>query len=208
MKANRTLIINILLIVILFVSCKKEENTPPPTIAIAVGDSYQGGKIAYILQAGDIGYDANVLHGLIAAPSDQGQQGPWGCGQVGANSITISGADGTAIGTGAQNTIDIMNGCGTAGIAAELCGDLVLNGYSDWYLPSKDELEKLYLNQFAIGGFTPNFWYWSSTEVSTHVAWAHNFNVDYSVLTQPNLNGYFEQGGKAAGLNVRAIRSF
>jgi hypothetical protein len=206
----KNLFLNILLIVVLFVSCKKEENTPPPTIAVAVGDSYQGGKIAYILQAGDIGYDANVLHGLIAAPSDQGQSGTvtWGCGQVGPNSITISGADGTAIGTGAQNTIDIMNGCGTAGIAAELCGDLVLNGYSDWYLPSKDELEKLYLNQFAIGGFTLNSWYWSSTEVSTHIAWAFNFSADLSVPAQPIPNGYAVQNGKAGCSNVRAIRSF
>ena len=202
MKANRTLIINILLIVILFVSCKKEGNTPPPTNAVAVGDSYQGGKIAYILQAGDIGYDANVLHGLIAAPSDQGNA-QWGC-----QGTEISGADGTAIGTGAQNTIDIMNGCGTAGIAAELCGDLVLNGYSDWYLPSKDELEKLYLNQFAIGGFTLNSWYWSSTEVSTHIAWAFNFSADLSVPAQPIPNGYAVQNGKAGYSNVRAIRSF
>ena len=47
MKANRTLILNALLLVFLLVSCKKEENNPPPTIAI--GESYQGGKIAYII---------------------------------------------------------------------------------------------------------------------------------------------------------------
>ena len=39
-----------------------------------------------------------------------------------------------------------MAGCPTAGIAARLCGDLVLGGYSDWYLPAKNELEVLYYN--------------------------------------------------------------
>jgi hypothetical protein len=190
----KNLFLNILLIVVLFVSCKKEENTPPPTIAVAVGDSYQGGKIAYILQAGDIGYDANVLHGLIAAPSDQGPvgQASWGC-----NGILISVADGTAIGTGAQNTIDIMNGCGTAGIAAQLCGDLVLGGYSDWYLPSKNELNQLYINQDLIGGFANNY-YWSSTEVDSNDAWEQNF-------ANGNQIANFVKG---TNLYVRAVRSF
>jgi len=97
---------------------------------VAIGDSYQGGKVAYI--------DGTNIHGLIAATADQGTSTEWGC-----YGTAISGADGTAIGTGNQNTIDIMAGCSTAGIAARLAGDLVLNSYGDWHLPSKDELNKL-----------------------------------------------------------------
>src|SRR5688572_10190336 len=92
----------------------------------AVGDSYGGGKVAYILMPGDPGYVAGQIHGLIAATSNQSTSTQWGC--VG---TIIPGADGTALGTGNQNTIDIVNGCSEAGIAARICNDLVLGVYSD-----------------------------------------------------------------------------
>jgi hypothetical protein len=71
--------------------------------------------------------------------------------------------DGEWIGSGSGNTNEIINSCTQAGIAARLCGDLVLGGYSDWFLPSRDELFQMYLNKFAIGGFA-NDYYWSSSE--------------------------------------------
>ena len=168
---------------------------------IAIGNSYGGGILAYILQPNDPGYDANMAHGLIAATSDQGTA-QWGC-----YGTTIAGADGLAIGTGNQNTIDIMSGCATANIAARKCGDLDLNAYTDWYLPSIDELTKLYFNigqgapapNTNIGGFT-NSYYWSSTESGSNGAWGFAFNYG-NAGNATNIN-------KSNTFYVRAVRAF
>ena len=165
------------------------------TTILAIGDSYMGGIVGYILVSGDPGYNVGTLHGLIVATTIQGSGAgaiPWGCYPT-----IIPGADGTAIGTGNQNTIDIMAACATAGIPARLCGDLVLGGYSDWYLPSKDELNKLYLNRVAIGGFGSAL-YWSSSENSDIYAWLQPFSTGIQSVAGKNSYGY----------STRAVRSF
>jgi hypothetical protein len=152
-----------------------------------IGQSALGGVIAYINGGGTTG-----TTGLVATTADISSGAQWGC-----YGTTITGADGTAIGTGNQNTIDIMAGCATAGIAARLCGDLVQGGYSDWYLPSKDELNQLYLNRVAIGGFQ-NASYWSSSEVDANTAWYQLFYNSGQLISNAKINN---------GL-VRAVRSF
>ena len=156
-----------------------------------VGKTYQGGIIAYL--------DTLDGTGLIAAPTDQSYGVDWGC-----EGTLISGADGTAIGTGSQNTADILAGCSETNIAAYLCDTLTLGGYSDWFLPSKDELNKLYenigqgnaLGLGNVGGFADDD-YWSSTERADYDAWRQ----------------YFSYGGqysnyKTNDSNVRAVRAF
>ena len=165
---------------------------------VAVGDSYGGGIVAYILQSGDPGYDENKQHGLIAATADQSDK----CGMEQHNR-TMVGTTGTAIGTGQANTTAIVSQDGCTSGAAWLCNNLTEGGYSDWYLPSKDELNKLYLNRVAIGGFTgdpsSNPLYWSSSEKngSEWIAWVQYFSSGSQLL-----------GDKHLERRVRAVRVF
>ncbi|EAZ95076.1 Legionella vir region protein [Flavobacteria bacterium BAL38] len=160
---------------------------------ITIGSSYGGGKIAYILQPGDPGYDANTQHGLIAATSDQSTGIRWYNG-----SYIVTGATGTAIGTGLSNTNIIIasQGATATSYAAGLARAYTGGGYTDWYLPSQDELNKLYLNKAAIGGFASAY-YWSSTENNNLIAWEQGFD-----------NGFQASNGKNLTVRGRAVRAF
>jgi hypothetical protein len=151
-----------------------------PTIGLAFG----GGIIFYI--------DGTAQHGLVSATSDQGTGVQWYNG-----TYLLTGASGTAIGTGQANTTAIVTTQGAGTYAAGICDQLVLNGFSDWYLPSKDELQELYLQQAVVGGFTGNY-YWTSSEITSINAWSQYFTNG----TQYNL------GAKWIPDYVRPIRSF
>jgi len=159
-------------------------NYTPPYI----GMQTEGGIVFYIDETGE--------HGLVAAMEDLGQF-EWGC-----YGTSISGADGQAIGTGYQNTLDIVAGCSETPIAASEALAYESEGYSDWYLPSFDELELMYntIGQAGpagnIGGFENN-WYWSSSEGNNYYAWYVNFD-----------NGDTGYDYKFITFRVRVIRAF
>jgi len=169
-------------------------------VAVEVGDSYGGGIVAYILQPGEFNgvysYDANVQHGLIAAtadqtPSDSGIQ--WYNG-----SFVETGATATALGTGLANTNTIISIQGeiATSYAAGLARAYKGGEYTDWFLPSKDELNKLYLNKGTIDGFADSN-YWSSSEKLVGHAWGQSF-----------VNGGQLVDSKLVTYQVRAVRAF
>jgi hypothetical protein len=162
------------------------------TSQFTIGQSAFGGVVAYILQPTDPEYDPSFQKGIIAATADQGSPVQWYNG-----SSTTTGATATAIGTGGANTTTIIRSQGAGTYAASVARNYANEGLTDWYLPSKDELNKLYLNKTAIGGFALNI-YWSSSESTSTVVWAQNFTsgVQTSLANKSSL--YY----------VRPIRSF
>jgi len=153
-----------------------------------MGSAYKGGLVFY---------NDGTGHGLVCAPVDVSSGAPWASG--GCETIAIGGTSST-LGTGSANTIAIVAGCATAGIAARLCSDLDQSGYSDWYLPSKDELNLMFLNLHmqGMGGFVVNSYLWCSTEFGAQYAWVQRFSVGG---TQAN-------SSKNVSYYVRAVRTF
>jgi len=92
-----------------------------------------------------------------------------------------------------------MNSHSETGKAAQLCDALNYGGYNDWFLPSKDELNRMYVNLkvYGFGGFV-DYYYWSSSTGPYTNAWAQNFGN--------GLQGYYGEGGNI--LYVRAVRAF
>ena len=162
---------------------------------LQVGDSFGGGIVVYILGPADTSYIPGEKHGLIAGLSDLGSEIDWGC-----HGTLIRNSPGKATGeglwTGARNTANIVSVCGTAGIAARVCSDLVLNQYDDWHLPSKNEIQLVYSALVTFGLFQGV--YWTSTEVSSGTAWSFNFAN----------NTYSQSSSKTTGLKVRPVRYF
>jgi hypothetical protein len=171
-------------IIYIVFACHKDTETPDDDITYEIGQEYGGGLIFYL--------DNTGKHGLIAYRFNPGRV-PWGCegdGYIGASKFDIGG--------GLENTQIICNNCSETGIAARLCLDMVYAGHDDWYLPSLEELRKMYLNLHLQGEGNFNKWYyWSSTEHSSGYAWRLSFG-----------NGLDYQLTKSSEIDYRPIRAF
>lgn len=114
---------------------------------------------------------------------------------------TFIGGTGTGIGTGQSNTTKIIGIQGTGSTyASQLCDALVYGGYTDWFLPSKGELDLIYTNLKACGVCSfEHGYYWSSSEAEDDAdeAWGQDFRY-----------GSQYDYHKSSGSTVLAVRAF
>ena len=161
-----------------------------PAAPVVVGDVYAGGIVYYILQSGDNGYDPNVQHGLIAAETNQTVNvSTWRNLVLNNNAIPGAQNDGTLVGK--ANTAAIIANQGTGTYLYKYVNDAPIGSYSDWYVPSKKELELfrayIYTNVTLVGGVqtsrytndssTGDGYYWRNKLNSNNkYAWGHYFS--------------------------------
>lgn len=152
-----------------------------------VGEEYQGGKVVYVFKEGDIGYVSGEVHGMILADIFI-PNAPWGC-----QGISIATSD--AIGSGPANTKAILAGCPQLGIAARLIDDLEYRGFSDWYLPSSEEIklpnlfEEKYFQEIIFGQenrFLTSSQY-NSELVYVWSTWDFWINLNFKETASPSL---------------------
>ena len=170
---------------------------PDVSTAYQIGNTGPAGGIIFITPS-TVGNSTGMY--FETAPSASQLQRSWA---TGANqSSAVSGADATAIGFGSQNTIDIVAQSGnvSATSAAAYASGYEYGGFSDWFLPSIDELQELYAVEDLDPGTIPGLLgsnYWSSTEHSATQAKYENLG-----------DGGQGFSAKSNALYVRPVRAF
>jgi len=166
----------------------------------SIGDFVNGGVVFHIFESDEPGFVSGEIHGLVVAMSDVATSFQWGCygtdlpnvPNVTSNPPVGQGAE---IGDGISNTNAILLDCpgAPAALAARSLGE-------DWFLPSINELKKIYDNKTTLEGVSGfiafSNYYWSSTEGDNDYAWYQDFFGNQDAIFK-----YFT-------FNVRAVRAF
>lgn len=161
-----------------------------------IGEEFGGGVIFHLWK------DASgVDHGLIVDKTDLSIAQPW------SNiTATLIGASAQSNWDGLSNSNAIVAQIGHTNSAASLCLNSTNGGQSDWYLPSKQEMNILWNNYYTVarsisqisGATQLQSAYHTSTEYDSTNPWGFGFNY----------GDVFNTNGKSSNYFVRAIRAF
>ena len=177
------------------------KTTTPPTNQMGfthfIGERFGGGIVYHLWK------DSSAAeHGLIVTILDQSNSQFW-------SNVDLNGIGWAAqyTGDGLSNSNAIISQNGHTNSAAKMCLDLVLEGQSDWYLPSYDEFDLLGQNRLNVNKKLESInganvllnetLYWTSTERDYKKAWSYSFGNNFNGDTFKSDYQY-----------VRAIRSF
>lgn len=163
-----------------------------------IGQNYQGGIIAHIDETGQ--------HGIIAAPNNQFameeiEDNQWKDWWYNNDKSKVVGTT-CVYGKGMENTNQIVQSFGVGNYAAQICYDLELNGYNDWFLPSYNELLLLFdaqnkISNLNLPGYSNAimFFYFTSSDSDSSYIYKSNCPSDVGLV-----RGYY--------FIVRACRYF
>ena len=164
---------------------------------LSIGMKAFGGVIFYI--------DKTKKHGLVVSVENIG--GDWSKYIWGCYGSSIDGAEGIKIGAGRINTNAIANTCADELNAAQACLDYHGEGFTDWYLPSLEELEMISVNlgedsEFSAETNFDNCNYLTSSQIKnkkhrSNYAWSVNVVENYSMFSY-----------KSTKQKIRPIRAF
>jgi uncharacterized protein (TIGR02145 family) len=171
-----------------------------------VGEQFGGGVVFHVYR------DASgTERGLVVSLTNQ-SDADW-------SNVVDQFAGASSSWDGQANSNTIINQAGHTNSAAKICLDYQLEGFGDWYLPSKDELYQLWQNSFnvnktlsSINGAAGVFsidsiqLFWSSTEFNFDMPWALMSNGTFTDFNNDTVNNGW--GGKGNPRKVRAIRAY
>lgn len=179
---------------------------PGGTVTLTNGFTYLPTAIGQPSGGGTIAALNGGLNNLIAATADNSTGLPWG--GMGITTNATSNTDGASN----SSMVGVVLGSGT--YAAQVCNNYAVDSqgntpcqpgntcYNDWFVPSGNnpnasgQLNALYVNRMAIGGFSAAN-YWSSTESGGNAAHGQDFT-----------SGAQSVSSKALSLHLRCVRSF
>jgi len=160
---------------------------------------------ARVYNIGDIGPGGGLVFLISGGLTYEMARKDWGAnettGTQWCSDLTNSVATGTAVGTGSENTTAMLNLPCTSG-AAVAARAYPGGGFTDWFLPSQDELNEMWLYSQVVGFNTATYGfasagYWSSSQYLAASAWGQSLG-----------DGSLYSGGKAVTLRVRPVRAF
>ena len=152
-----------------------------------IGDSYGGGVVLYV--------DGTGQHGLIAAKADL-------MFDVASNRVVDTNSHDNLTQKLYDNSVTDKEkfrkktSYFVTWYFANVAANTFVGGYSDWFLPNKEQLHQIYLHRTALPGIEDTY-YWSSSESGASKAWAQDFT-----------NGEQRDGVKTNGSHVRPVRFF